>query len=60
MIERPFTPQEAKSAREAFISASSAIIIPVVRIDGEPVGNAEPGSLTLRLREAYGRIGRLT
>ncbi|PKQ04539.1 MAG: D-amino acid aminotransferase [Alphaproteobacteria bacterium HGW-Alphaproteobacteria-11] len=60
VIERPFTPQEAKSAREAFISASSAIIIPVVRIDGEPVGNAEPGSLTLRLREAYGRIGRLT
>ncbi|MBX3497179.1 MAG: D-amino-acid transaminase [Parvibaculum sp.] len=60
VIERPFTPQEAKSAREAFISASSAIIIPVVRIDGEPVGNAEPGSLTLRLREAYGRVGRLT
>lgn len=60
VIERPFTPQEAKSAREAFISASSAIIIPVVRVDGEPVGNAEPGSLTLRLREAYGRVGRLT
>lgn len=60
VIERPFTPQEAKSAREAFISASSAIIIPVVRIDGQPVGNAEPGSLTLRLREAYGRVGRLT
>ncbi|MEQ8283045.1 MAG: D-amino-acid transaminase [Parvibaculum sp.] len=60
VVERPFTPQEAKSAREAFISASSAIIIPVVRIDGEPVGNAEPGSLTLRLREAYGRVGRLT
>lgn len=60
VIERPFTPQEAKSAREAFISASSAIIIPVVRIDGEPVGNAEPGSLTLRLREAYERVGRLT
>ena len=60
VVERPFTPDEARSAREAFISASSAIIIPVVRIDGQPVGNGEPGSLTLRLREAYRRVGRLT
>jgi D-alanine transaminase len=60
VVERPFTPEEAKSAREAFISASSAIIIPVVRIDGQPVGNAAPGSTTLRLREAYGRIGELS
>jgi len=60
VVERPFTPEEAKSAREAFISASSAIIIPVVRIDGHPVGNAAPGSTTLRLREAYGRIGELS
>ncbi|MEX0838728.1 MAG: aminotransferase class IV, partial [Parvibaculum sp.] len=60
VVERAFTPDEARSAREAFISASSAIIIPVVRIDGAPVGNAEPGLLTLRLREAYGRVGRLT
>lgn len=60
VVERPFTPEEAKSAREAFISASSAIIIPVVRIDGHPVGNAAPGSTTLRLRETYGRFGELS
>lgn len=60
LVERPFTPEEAKAAREAFVSASSAIIIPVVRIDGEPVGNAAPGSMTLRLREAYGRVGVLS
>lgn len=60
VIERPFTPEEAKSAREAFISASSAIIIPVIRIDGQPVGNAVPGSTTLRLREAYSRVGELS
>jgi D-alanine transaminase len=53
VVERPFTPEEAKGAREAFISASSAILIPVTRIDGEPVGNGVPGSLSLRLREAY-------
>ncbi len=60
VVERAFTPDEAKSAREAFISASSAIIIPVVRIDGHPVGNAAPGSTTLRLREAYSRFGELS
>lgn len=53
VVERAFTPEEAKQAREAFISASSAILIPVTRIEGEPVGNAAPGSLSLRLREAY-------
>lgn len=53
VVERAFTPEEAKGAREAFISASSAILIPVTRIDGAPVGNGAPGSLSLRLREAY-------
>ena len=60
VIERPFTPEEAKAAREAFISASSAIIIPVVRIDDATIGNGAPGSVTLRLREAYSACGRLT
>ncbi|MEQ8265650.1 MAG: D-amino-acid transaminase [Parvibaculum sp.] len=60
LIERAFTPEEARNAREAFLSASSAIIIPVVRIDGRPVGNAAPGSVTLRLREAYGRVSELS
>ncbi|MFN4355507.1 D-amino-acid transaminase [Parvibaculum sp.] len=53
VVERAFTPEEAIEAREAFISASSAILIPVTRIDGKPVGSAAPGSLSLRLREAY-------
>lgn len=60
VVERAFTPDEAKSAREAFISASSAILIPVTRIDGQPIGNGAPGSLSLRLREAYMDICELT
>lgn len=60
VVECAFTPEEAMNAREAFLSASSAIIIPVVRIDGRPVGNAAPGSITLRLREAYGRVSELS
>ncbi|MBX3447114.1 MAG: D-amino-acid transaminase [Parvibaculaceae bacterium] len=60
VVERAFTPEEAKSAREAFISASSAVLIPVVAIDGAPVGNGAPGSLSLRLREAYMKYCELT
>lgn len=60
VVQRPFTPDEAKAAREAFISASTAIIIPVVRIDDTAVGNGVPGSVTMRLRNAYAATGRLS
>jgi D-alanine transaminase len=60
VVERAFTPQEAKSAREAFISASSAILIPVTAIDGQSIGNGAPGSLSMRLREAYMKVCELS
>src|SRR3546814_857164 len=60
IIQRPFTPDEAKAAREAFISASTAIIIPVIRIDDTTIGNGAPGSVTMRLRNAYAANGRLS
>ncbi|HEY4343208.1 MAG TPA: D-amino-acid transaminase [Parvibaculum sp.] len=60
IVERPFTVEEARTAREAFISASSAIIIPVVRIDETSIGNGAPGSVTMRLRQAYAASGQLS
>lgn len=60
IIQRPFTPDEAKAAREAFISASTAIIIPVTRIDEATIGNGAPGSVTMRLRNAYLASERLS
>ena len=30
-------------AREAFLTSASQIVMPVVRIDGRPVGNGAPG-----------------
>ena len=53
VVERPFTVGEARSAREAFISACTAIITPVVKVDGQVIGNGAPGSITMRLRAAY-------
>jgi D-alanine transaminase len=53
--ERPFTVEEAYTAREAFVTSASQIVMPVVRIDGRPVGNGAPGLITSSLRRDYYR-----
>jgi D-alanine transaminase len=53
VIERPFTVTEAKEAREAFLTSTSSFVLPVTAIDGQPVANGHPGSITLRLLELY-------
>ena len=52
-IERPFTVAEAKAAREAFITSATNSVMPVVRIDGQSIGNGVPGLLTLKLRAEF-------
>jgi D-alanine transaminase len=51
--ERGFSVAEAKAAREAFITAATTVVMPVVAIDGVPVANGHPGSIALSLREAF-------
>jgi D-alanine transaminase len=51
--ERLFTLEEAHEAAEAFLTSASSFVMPVVRIDGKPVGAGEPGVLTRRLRQLY-------
>lgn len=51
--ERAFTPEEAKVAREAFITSATNFVVPVTKIDGAPVGNGAPGALTRELRRFY-------
>lgn len=53
--ERPFTVAEALAAKEAFISAASTIVLPVVSIDGKAVGSGKPGPVAARLRAAFHR-----
>ena len=53
--ERGFTVEEALEAREAFITSASQIVIPVVQIDGRPVGNGAPGLLSTALRRDFHR-----
>ncbi len=51
--ERPFTVEEAGSADEAFITSATSFVVPVVAIDGTPVGTGKPGPVARRLREIY-------
>jgi D-alanine transaminase len=51
--ERPFTVDEALAAREAFVTAASQIVMPVVRIDGRAIGQGRPGPLARALRRDF-------
>ena len=51
--ERAFTLAEAYAAREAFVTAASQIVLPVVRIDGRPIGEGRPGPVATALRREF-------
>jgi D-alanine transaminase len=53
--ERAFTVEEAHEAREAFITSASQLVLPVVTIDGRPVGNGAPGLTAGALRREFHR-----
>jgi D-alanine transaminase len=59
LVERPFTVAEAKAAREAFVTSATNIVMPVVSIDGQPIGNGAPGLLTSKLRADFHSVAEL-
>lgn len=58
--EGAFSLEEAKRAKEVFLSASSSFVMPVVRIDEAVVGEGRPGPVALTLRAAYVERARRT
>ena len=48
--QRPFSLAEARAAREAFLTSSSGFLLPITRLDGQPVGDGKVGAVTLELR----------
>ena len=53
--ERAFTLREAHAAREAFVTAATQIVLPVVRIDGQAIGDGKPGPVATALRREFHR-----
>jgi D-alanine transaminase len=56
--ERAFSLDEAHEAAEAFLTSASSFVMPVVAIDGRPVGDGRPGPLARRLRALYVEMAR--
>lgn len=54
--ERLFTPAEAYAAAEAFNASATALIMPIVEIDGHTIGDGKPGPYVTKLRDEYLRI----
>jgi D-alanine transaminase len=55
--ETAFTLAEAKAAKECFSTASTMAVFPVTSIDGETIGDGQPGPVATALGQAYDAIG---
>ena len=53
VAERPFSVDEALGAAEAFLTSTTALLVPVVRIDGHRVGAGLPGPCSRKLLALY-------
>jgi D-alanine transaminase len=51
--ERAFTVDEAKAAREAFLTSATTVVTAIVSIDGARIGDGRPGEIARKLRAAF-------
>lgn len=56
LTERPVASKETNLIDECFITGTGSEIMPVVEIDGKPVGNGKPGPVTRKLQEEFFKI----
>jgi branched-chain amino acid aminotransferase len=54
--ESLLTLEELRQSDEIFLANSMMEIMPVVRLDREPIGNEKPGEITSQLAIAYGEL----
>ena len=50
---RTVSADEVRQAGEVFLTSTAGGVMPVVRVDGRPVGNGHPGLLTMELHRRY-------
>lgn len=53
IIERSFSLDEARGAAEAFATSATALVTPVVELDGAAIGSGEPGPVTRKMQALY-------
>lgn len=53
LIEEPIRVEHLVSMDELFITGTTTEVVPIVRLDGKPVGDGSPGPLTRRIQDLY-------
>jgi D-alanine transaminase len=53
VVETPIAQSELSSMDELFITGTTTEVVPIVTLDGKPVGDGSPGPVTLRAMELY-------
>ena len=56
VLEEPALESDLAQCTEVFLTGTSAEVMPVVRVDGRPIGCGRPGPITHRLRLAFGEV----
>ena len=53
IVERSISTAELHTADELFVTAATAFVMPIVRVDGAAIGSGTPGAITMQLRTDY-------
>ena len=53
VVQEPVRADELTSLDEMFITGTTTEVVPIVKLDGKPVGNGQPGPVTRRAMECY-------
>lgn len=53
VLEKAFTLDFALSADEAFLSGTTTEVMPIVTIDGKPIGNGKVGPIARKIQKSY-------
>jgi branched-chain amino acid aminotransferase len=58
VVERAMDRHDVYTADECFLTGTAAEVIPVVEVDGRPIGTGKPGPITHDLRERFHALVR--
>ncbi len=52
-VERAFTLEEAFAAKEAFLTSATNMVMPIVKVDDQMIGDGKPGPVVAQLRRLF-------